>query len=87
MLEKLDTTIGKRLKDERERLKLTQKQVFEKLGLSERTYIIYEGNIGPSPSANSWKILAELGFDILYVLIGIKTPTEHLDNIKKILAK
>ncbi|WP_445368836.1 helix-turn-helix domain-containing protein [Methylomonas sp. BW4-1] len=72
---------GSRLKEERERLKLTQKSMAEAAGTTTRTQISYEGNATPPKSAYLAKV-AVFGIDVGYVITGKRfenvacTPTE-----------
>ena len=74
-------TIGDRLKEERDRLKLSQPAVADAAGVSKKTQIDYEKNRTP-PDANYFGVLAGLGFDISYVITGMRienaarTPVE-----------
>jgi len=72
---------GERLKEERERLNLTQKAIADAAGTTSRTQISYEGNGSPPKSSYLAKV-ALLGVDVGYVITGIRaenvahTPTE-----------
>ncbi len=72
---------GERLKEERERLSLTQKAIADAAGTTSRTQISYEGNGSPPKSSYLAKV-ALLGVDVGYVITGIRaenvahTPTE-----------
>lgn len=61
--------IGERLKEERERLDLTQPAFAEACGAKKRTLIDWEKGVS-SPTAVQLAALAALGVDVLYVLTG-----------------
>lgn len=77
---KVVDAIGKRLRDERKRLSLTQKQLADKSGVLERSISDYECDRA-DPSVRNWQALANAGIDISYVLLGIPTPPKHLNSI------
>lgn len=66
-------TIGQRLREERERLKLTQPQFAALGGVEKGAQIRYESGKG-SPSANHLAAAAEQGLDVLYVITGRREP-------------
>lgn len=61
--------IGERLRQERERLSLTQPTFAEAAGAKKRTLIDWEKGVS-SPTAVQLSALAAIGVDVLYVLIG-----------------
>ena len=77
---KIVDAIGKRLREERKRLSLTQKQLADKSGILERSISDYECDKS-DPSVRNWQALAGAGVDISYVLLGIPTPFQHLNDI------
>jgi len=74
-------TIGDRLKEERERLHLSQTSLAEGAGTTKKTQIDYEKNNTP-PKANYLATVATYGIDVAYVITGQRlentatTPTE-----------
>jgi len=74
-------SIGARLREERERLKLSQTPFAEAGGATKQTQHAYESNRTP-PKANYLAKVARLGVDVGYVITGIRaenvahTPTE-----------
>lgn len=74
-------TIGERLREERERLKLTQPAIAEAAGTTKQTQHAYETNRTP-PKASYLADVARLGVDVAYVITGERlensatTPTE-----------
>lgn len=66
--------IGERLKEERERLDLTQPVFSEVAGAKKRTLIDWEKNIS-SPTAVQLSALCSIGVDVLYVLTGQRGAT------------
>jgi transcriptional regulator with XRE-family HTH domain len=82
-------TIGERLREERERLNLTQPAMAEAAGTTKQTQHAHETNRTP-PKASYLAAIAELGVDVAYVVTGARasnaasTPTEMalLDNYR-----
>lgn len=62
-------TICNRLKEERERLNLSQADVYARLLVSRGTYIKYESG-ETSPTARHLAVLDLLDFDIYYIVTG-----------------
>lgn len=67
-------SVGERLKEERERLRLTQPQIAEITGTSKQTQSAYENGRTP-PKTKFLAKLATFGFDVSYVITG-----ERLEN-------
>lgn len=61
--------LGERLKEERQRLKLTQPELAEAAGAKKRTVIDWEKGVS-SPTAIQLEALALKGLDVLYVVTG-----------------
>lgn len=61
--------IPARLKEERERLLLTQTGLAERIGSTKRSIINWEGGAA-SPSAEAIASMAALDADVLYILTG-----------------
>lgn len=74
-------TIGDRLKEERERLRLTQPSMADAAETTKKTQIDYEKN-KTTPKGKYLAKVAVLGVDVGYVITGIRaenvahTPTE-----------
>ena len=66
--------IGDRLKEERERLGLTQPAFAEIAGAKKRTLIDWEKGVS-SPTAVQLSALAAEGVDVLYILTGQRSTT------------
>jgi len=66
--------IGVRLKEERERLSLTQPAFAEVAGAAKRTLIEWEKGT-TSPSAVQLSALSAIGVDVFYILTGQRMPT------------
>lgn len=72
---------GARLKEERERLRLTQPQITDITGTSKQTQSAYENGRTP-PKSDFLAKLAAFGFDVSYIITGERlentatTPTE-----------
>lgn len=68
----IKVTVGSRLKEERSRLGLTQPHVGEYVGATKETVINWEKGKN-TPSAESLIALASLGFDMVYILTGMRS--------------
>lgn len=74
-------SIGKRLREERERLNLKQDQLHEITGVTRRTQSSYE-NDQTKPKGEFLQNIATFGFDVGYIITGVRaenvahTPTE-----------
>lgn len=64
-------SIGKRLVEERERLKLDQEAIYTLAGISRQSYGSYE-NDRSIPKADFLNCIASLGFDITYIVTGLR---------------
>lgn len=64
-------TIGSRLKEERQKLKLTQQSFGGIGGVGKTTQVLYETG-ARVPDANYLIAIAEAGVDIHYVLLGVR---------------
>lgn len=69
---------GDRLKDERERLRLSQADLAEKAGVHRNTQARYENDRSPLPS-DYVSSLMDIGLDVDYVLHGIPNPETPVD--------
>lgn len=71
--------IGERLKEERDRLGLTQEHMAGRLNITQKTQGLYERG-QRMPNAEYLAAMAALGCDVLYVLTGQRTaqPVEPL---------
>lgn len=74
--------IGKRLKEERERLKLSQTEFAALAGAAKRTQIDWEKEVS-SPTAGQLATFAQVGADVQYIVTGIRSsvalaPEERL---------
>ena len=58
-----------RLKEERKRLKITQKELAARLEITEQAQVAYEKNRLPQ-FANYLEKLADFGFDVGYIVTG-----------------
>ncbi|WP_338480467.1 helix-turn-helix transcriptional regulator [Pseudomonas trivialis] len=77
--------IGSRLRQERERLGLSQKVFGEIGGVEANAQGKYESG-GRAPKADYLSRVAEKGVDVLYVLTGNATPIQ-LENLSQIEEK
>lgn len=64
--------IGLRIKEERERLSLTQQGVADAIGVAKRTFIDWEKD-RTSPTAVQLSALSDIGIDVLYVVTGVRS--------------
>lgn len=62
-------SIGERLREERQKLKMSQTTFAERGGVTKKTQMLYEGN-ERFPDAQYLASVAEAGVDVLYVLTG-----------------
>jgi len=78
-------TIADRLKAERERLGLTQREIAIKTGVTERSQVSYE-NGRTTPNGDYLAIIATLGIDVQYVITGTKntevSKTQRIEDRK-----
>lgn len=68
------------LRDERNRLGLTQQQAAEAIGVGKTTLLRWESGY-PIPS-DKLIALSDIGFDLTYVLKGVNTPSAVLEPTK-----
>jgi len=66
--------IGTRLREERERLSLSQTALADRAGVTRKTQFNYEGG-ERQPDADYLVAIAAAGVDVNYVLFGTKEPT------------
>lgn len=71
------STIGERLKEERERLGLSQPAFAAIGGAGKHSQINYEAG-RRSPDGEYFSAIAKHGVDVLYVLTGMRTPGHDL---------
>jgi transcriptional regulator with XRE-family HTH domain len=62
-------SVGKRLREERERLEIKQFSLAEKIGVSRVSQSNYERGES-DPKTEYWQKLDAMGFDIYYILTG-----------------
>lgn len=87
-------SIGARLKEERERIGLSQSAVADHAGISKKTQIEHEADRTP-PKATYLANIASLGIDVGYVIVGLRaenvahSPTElaYLRNCRLLATK
>lgn len=78
------SSIGERLKEERERLGKTLPQFAEAAGAKKNTLIDWQKDVS-SPPAVKLAALAKIGVDILYVITGQQTdPKATLDRQERL---
>ena len=64
--------IGLRIKEERERLSLTQQGIADAIGVAKRTFIDWEKD-RTSPTAVQLSALSQLGIYVLYIINGVRS--------------
>ncbi len=62
---------GERLRDEREKIKMSQNEFGKKCGVTKLTQFRYEKS-KRSPNIEYWQALHDLGIDIVYIITGKK---------------
>lgn len=80
------STIGDRLKNERERLGLSQTQLGAIGGVQKQSQLKYE-NGATYPNANYLNEVAKVGIDILYVVLGTRANTTINEEEQLLLHK
>lgn len=76
------SSIGERLKEERERLGLTIPEFAEAAGSKKNTVIDWQKDVS-SPPAIKLSALTSIGVDVMYVLTGQRTNIEYSLNRKE----
>lgn len=64
-------SINKRLKEERSKL-MSQQQAADIVSVSRKTFSYWEKDSGTAPNANQLSILFQHGFDINYIVTGLR---------------
>jgi transcriptional regulator with XRE-family HTH domain len=75
------STMGERLKEERERLKMTVLEFAEVAGAKKNTVIDWQKNVS-SPPAAKLEALAKRGLDVLYVVTGVRADAIPVPKIE-----
>lgn len=70
--------IGDRLREERERLRLSQADFAEKTGIHRNTQVRYEAG-KREPDSGYLETIRALGVDVDYVLFGLQNPDEPVE--------
>lgn len=76
-------TVGERIVDERIEKGMSQTQLAQKINIAQRTLSNYEGD-KTSPNNQFWRDLASQGFDIQYILLGVRSSPETLRQIQNL---
>ena len=71
-------SIGSRLREERERLRLSQADFAEKTGVSRNTIVRYESDV-TQPGTGFYEVLRSLEVDVDYVLFGLQEPQRPVE--------
>ncbi len=75
---------GERLKEERKRLSIKQKELASWIGCTPQTLLKYEKNT-LGISVNLLNKLASRGFDIQYIVTGVRSDSAYSDDEKELL--
>lgn len=77
-------SIGERLREERQKLTMSQTAFAERGGVTKKTQMLYEGN-ERFPDAQYLALVAEAGVDVLYVLTGqrVATPAPAITSYER----
>ncbi|MCU7123644.1 helix-turn-helix domain-containing protein [Salmonella enterica] len=76
--------IGLRIKEERERLGLTQQSMADAVGAAKRTVIDWEKD-RTSPTAVQLSALSSMGMDVLYIVTGQRAiPVTAPDKVENL---
>ncbi|KMK28953.1 transcriptional regulator [Pluralibacter gergoviae] len=78
-------SIGVRLREERERLGLSQVAMGEIAGIRKQTQLKYEKG-DSSPDATYLAALSKFGLDVLYVVLGIRSAAALTEDEEQLLA-
>jgi transcriptional regulator with XRE-family HTH domain len=78
-------TFSRRLKEERKRLKYNQVNLSESTGIARKSQVSYENDALP-PFAGYLEKLSDLGFDVQYLLTGVRSGTALAPEEKYLLA-
>jgi transcriptional regulator with XRE-family HTH domain len=79
---KKENLFRNRLKEERTRLGLKQTDLSEKIGITARAISGFEtGEYGPN--MDTLELLGMAGFDINYLVLGVRISSEQLQEIRK----
>jgi transcriptional regulator with XRE-family HTH domain len=73
MSEEIRAKVGVRLKEERDRLGWSQAALADAAGASRRAVVAWEGG-NTVPGADALALLSQHGYDVLYIVIGQRTP-------------
>lgn len=77
--------IGQRLKEERKRLKFTQMQLANFAETTKNSVLNYEKDT-VNPTSVFFEKISAHGFDIQYILTGIRSDSSLTDDEKEVLA-
>lgn len=75
---------GSRLKEERKRLKITQKKLAETCNINYQTILRYEKE-ERTPDGDFYYIISKLGFDVQYILTGVRSENCLSEEIKELI--
>lgn len=75
---------GSRLKEERKRLKITQKKLAETCNINYQTILRYEKE-ERTPDGDFYYIISKLGFDVQYILTGVRSDAALSPDERELL--
>ncbi|MBK0032708.1 helix-turn-helix transcriptional regulator [Erwinia sp. S43] len=78
--------LGDRLRQERERLGFTQTEMAKIGGVAFRTYCDYEAG-KTEPKSSLLEALHVAGADVLFIITGLKSPTQNISTEEQILVE
>lgn len=81
----MENSIGIRLREERERLGLSQAAMGEIAGIRKQTQLKYEKG-DSSPDATYLAALSKFGLDVLYVILGVRSIASLTKEEDELLA-
>jgi len=82
----INLNIGRRLREERERISFTQPQIAKMANVSKTTQVNYEQG-ARKPDSEYLFLISEVGIDVQYVLTGVRSlnwPPESEAKIQQI---
>lgn len=77
-------SISERLRQEREKLNITQAEMAEAGGVKPQAVSLYESG-KRSPDAKYLERVASIGVDVGYVLTGVRTVTQEMNREERAL--
>lgn len=79
----IDVTVGKRIETRRKLLKMTQKELSKKIGVTFQQLQKYEQGFNRVSASRLWLISQALGTDINFFFDGIPSATFGVDDVMR----